>query len=285
MNGQDEEKKLHALLQLLDDPEPVVQQQVRMHLREIGPTAVASLRMLIDRGAEDSARVAAKALVREIGLDRFRVALADVLRDAGSDGDIDLERSLFAVAYLGYPEIDVEPYEQQLDLMASEIAGRMRPEAGAIENVREMNAYLVEELGFHGCRQDNFYDPDNSFINRVIERRIGIPITLSAVYLLIARRIRMPLYGVSFPAHFLVKYQSPSTEFFIDPFGGGQILDVAECKRMLVALGIEERPEYFEPASARVMVSRVIRNLAEIYRKVDPAIGSELETAMGALTA
>jgi regulator of sirC expression with transglutaminase-like and TPR domain len=211
------------------------------------------------------------------------MAIADELRDAGSDGDIDLERSIFAVAYLGYPELDVAHYQSQLDAIAGEVGGRMRIESGPIENIREMNSYLVEELGFHGCRQDNFYDPDNSFINRVLERRIGIPITLSAVYLLIARRINMPLFGVSFPAHFLVKYQSETTEFFIDPFGGGQILDVAEVKRMLVALGIEQRPEYFDAAPARVMISRMLRNLSEIYRKVDPTVSGELDTAIGAL--
>jgi regulator of sirC expression with transglutaminase-like and TPR domain len=283
MNGQDEERKLGALLKLLDDPEPLVQQQVRMQLRDLGSTAVVALRTLIDRGGEETVRTAARNLVREIGVDRFRVALAEELRDAGAGGDVDLERSIFAVAYLGYPEIDVAHYQSQIDALAGEVGSRMRPEAGAIENVRAMSTFLVDELGFHGCRQDNFYDPDNSYINRVLERRIGIPISLSVVYLLIARRISLPLHGVSFPAHFLVKYQQEGTEFFIDPFGGGQILDVTECRRMLVALGIEERPEYFDPAPARVIIARLIRNLSEIYRKVDPTVSSELDTAFGAL--
>jgi regulator of sirC expression with transglutaminase-like and TPR domain len=285
MNGPDEERKLTALLKLLDDPEPIVQQSVRMQLRELGPTAVAALRTLVERGGEEVVRTAARNLVREIGLDRFRIALADELRQAGPDGDIDLERSIFAVAYLGHPEIDMVPYQAQLDAIAAEIGSRLRPDAGAIEHVRQLSSYLVEELGFHGCRQDNFYDPDNSFINRVLERRIGIPITLSAVYVLVARRIGMPLYGVSFPAHFLVKYQTEATEFFVDPFGGGQVLDVAEGRRMLVALGIEERSEYFEPAPARVMLTRMLRNLAEIYRKVDPAIGAELDAAIATIAA
>jgi len=278
-----DERKLAALLTLLDDPEPVVQHSVRAQLRELGPTAVAALRTLIERGGEEVVRTAARNLVREIGLDRFRMALADELHAAGSDGDIDLERGIFAVAYLGYPEIDIAPYQAQLDAIAADIGARLRPEAGAVEHVRQLSAHLVEELGFHGCRQENFYDPDNSFINRVLERRIGIPITLSAVYLLVARRINMPLYGVSFPAHFLVKYQTEATEFFVDPFGGGQILDVAEGRRMLVALGIEERAEYFEPAPARVMLSRMLRNLAEIYRKVDPTVGVELDNAIAML--
>lgn len=283
MNGQDEERKLAALLKLLDDPEPIVQQSVRMQLREIGPTAVAALRTLVERGVDETVRTPARNLVREIGLDRFRSTLADELRAAGPEDDLDLERSMFSVAYLGYPEIDEAMYTEQLDVIASEVGGRMRAEAGPIENVRAMSSYLVEELGFHGCRQENFYDPDNSFINRVLERRIGIPITLAAVYLLVARRIGMPLFGVSFPAHFLVKYQSGPTEFFIDPFGGGQVLDVSECRRMLMALGIEERPEYFEPAAVRVMITRMLRNLSEIYRKVEPAVSTELDAVIATL--
>lgn len=282
MNGQDEERKLAALLKLLDDPEPIVQQSVRMQLREIGATAVEALRTLVERGVDDTVRTPARNLIRQIGLDRFRMALADELRSAG-DGDLDLERSIFAVAYLGYPEIDASAYAAQLDAIASEIGGRLRAEAGPIENVRTMSSYLVEELGFHGCRQENFYDPDNSFINRVLERRIGIPITLAALYLLLARRIGLPLYGVSFPAHFLVKYSSDDTEFFIDPFGGGQVLDISECRRMLVALGIEERPEYFEAASARLMITRMLRNLSEVYRKVEPSVSAELDAAIASL--
>lgn len=284
IDGTDSERKLAALLQLLDDPEPVVQESVRMQLRELGSTAVAALRTLVERGA-DAVRSPARVLIREIGIDRFHIALRDELRNAGDGSDLDLERGVLAIAYLGYPEIVDEVYSSQLDAIAAEIGGRMRLEAGAMENVRLMSAYLVEELGFHGCRQENFYDPDNSFINRVLERRIGIPITLATVYLLLARRIGMPLFGVSFPAHFLVKYKSDATEFFIDPFGGGQILDIGECRRMLAALGIEERPEYFEPATARVMISRMLRNLSEIYRKVEPAVSTELDEAIGMLGA
>ena len=282
MNGQDEERKLAALLKLLDDPEPIVQQSVRMQLREIGATAVEALRTLVERGVDETVRTPARNLIRQIGLDKFRMALTDELREAGQN-DLELERTIFAVAYLGYPEIEATVYSAQLDAIAAEIGGRLRTEAGPIENVRTMSAYLVEELGFHGCRQENFYDPDNSFINRVLERRIGIPITLAALYLLLARRIGMPLFGVSFPAHFLVKYQSGDTEFFIDPFGGGQVLDISECKRMLVALGIEERPEYFEAASVRVMVTRMLRNLSEVYRKVEPTVSAEIDAAIATL--
>lgn len=283
MNVPDEQRKLTALLTLLDDPEPLVQQSVRIQLRELGPVAVVALRTLVEHGADETMRLAARDLIRQIGVDRFRDALADELRTAGPDRDIELESSIFAVAYLGYPEIDMAPYQAQLDVMAAEIGSRLRPDAGPMEHVRQLSAYLVDELGFHGCRQENFYDPDNSYINRVLERRIGIPITLSAVYLLVARRISMPLFGVSFPAHFLVKYQNDESEFFIDPFGGGQILDLDEGRRMLVALGIEERAEYFEPAPARVMLSRMLRNLSDIYRTVDPGVGDEIDSAVALL--
>jgi len=152
--------------------------------------------------------------------------------------------------------------------------------------VREMNHYLYGQLGFQGCRQDrdSYFDLENSFMNRVIDRRIGIPITLSVVYLLIGQRLKLPLYGVGFPARFLVKYRSSTEEFYIDPYNNGSIINYSECRRFLREINVDYRPEYLEPISNRLTVARMLRNLHDIYQQQEPLLALKLEHLIHDLT-
>jgi regulator of sirC expression with transglutaminase-like and TPR domain len=272
-------ERLTALLALLDDPDPEVQASVRRQLVEIGAAAVPPLRMIVDHGADDHVRLTARRMIRRIGLEQFRRAMRAQIARANRD-ELDLEEAAFAIARVAYPELDSAEYTPQLDAMAAELQGRLRPDHTAMDQVRTMSAYLIEELGYHACRQENYYDPENSYVNRVIDRRIGIPISLCAVFLFLARRLSVPLFGVAFPAHFLLKYKSADTEFFVDPFNGGTILDMSQIEETLRAIGIQPSAQFTEPASTRQILMRMIRNLVEIYRATEPDVSAELETAV-----
>jgi len=276
--------QLNALLSLLDDPEPFVQNSIRARLVEIGDRAVPSLKRMIRESDVAFAVQNAQAVLRQISLQRFQQEIDRIASAQPPEDDIDLEQGVFAVALLGYPDLRVDDYLQQLDTMASRLEYRLRGALSGLLAVKEFNRYLVEELGFHGCRQENYYEPDNSYINRVLDRRVGIPISLSAIYLLIARRLGVPLYGIGFPAHFLLKYQSATQEFYVDAFNGGMILSQNDCRRTLRATGVEFNSQYFEPVSNRVIVMRMMRNLAEIYRAEDPELAVELDGAISEIS-
>src|SRR5215469_16388866 len=132
------------------------------------------------------------------------------------DGAIPLAEAALLMACEEYPQLQISPYLDQLDEIAAEakrkIAGRDSP----AEVVANINDVLFEEFGFRG-NKDNYYDPRNSFFNDVMDRRLGIPITLSTVYLEVARRLDFPMVGVGLPGHFVVKYADPQQEFFLDP--------------------------------------------------------------------
>lgn len=277
--------QINAILTLLDDPDPVVQMSIRNRLLELDDLAAPALRKMSLVGESSFARGTAGSILREIGLRRFRREMEGLVEEKAHNGDIDLERGAFAVATLWYPELHLPEYSQQLDTMASFLDNRLRSCDNGYMFIREINHYLFHQLGFQGCREDreSYFDPENSFMNRVLERRIGIPITLSVVYLLIAQRLRLPLYGIGFPTRYLVKYHSPSEEFYVDAFKGGAIINYSDCRQFLREINVPYRPEYLEPISHSRTVARMLRNLVEILGESDPAVASELERGIAML--
>lgn len=273
---------IDALFALLDDPDPTVQEAVQRRLVEIGPDVATRLRFSIAWQTDDRARDAALHALTLLGLERFRAAFELTIRRAEGRGDVELEAGVIAVALLGWPELDPVDCSQQLDTMASMIEDRIRRCDNGYMVVREMNRYLIDQLGFRGCPQepDAYYNPDHSCINRILEERTANPVGLSAIYLLIARRLRIPLFGVGFPSHFLLKYRSLGEEFFVDPFNGGQILSSVDCRRFLQDLEIEYRPTYLDAINNRRVIARIMRNLAEIQNRRNPLIAAELEGAI-----
>jgi regulator of sirC expression with transglutaminase-like and TPR domain len=278
--------QINAILSLLDDPDPVVQGSIRTRLLELGDVAAPALRRVCAQGEEELARRNAEQNLREIGLRKFQAEMRAIIDEFPDDEDVDLERGAFAIALLRYPELRAAAYMQQLDTMASMLDHRLRGCDNGYMIVREMNHYLYGQLGFQGCRQDrdSYYDPENSFMNRVIDRRIGIPISLSVIYLLIGQRLKLPLHGVGFPARFLVKYRSSTEEFYIDPFNNGSIINYSECRRFLREINIDYRPEYLEPISNRRTVARMMRNLLDIYQQTEPLVAVTLERMIRELT-
>jgi regulator of sirC expression with transglutaminase-like and TPR domain len=275
--------QMDAILSLLDDPDPVVQGSIRARLLELGDLAAPALRRVCLQGGEELARRNAEENLKEIGLRKFQAEMRAIIDECPEGSDIDLERGAFAVALLRYPELRAAGYYQQLDTMASMLDHRLRECDNGYLVVREMNHYLYGQLGFQGCRQDRdtYYDPENSFMNRVLDRRVGIPISLSVVYLLMGQRLKLPLHGVGFPARFLVKYRSSTEEFYIDPFNNGAIINYSECRRFLREMNVEYRPEFLEPISNRDTVIRMMRNLMEIYQQTEPLVALKIERVIG----
>src|SRR4051812_26816935 len=139
---------------------------------------------------------------------------------ARDDARIDLARACLMIAQDAYPELDLERYLGEIERMALRLRSRLPQANGAEERIVALNEFLFGELGFRGNAGD-YYDPRNSYLNEVIERRTGIPITLAVLYMELGRRIGLPLQGVSFPGHFLVRLRLRGGTLVLDPFAGG----------------------------------------------------------------
>jgi len=181
------------------------------------------------------------------------------------DERLDVALAALLIAQEEYPHLDVAGYLGRLDELAAEARSTVRADLPPADQVAQLNHYLFVKEGFTG-NSNNYYDPRNSFLNDVLDRRTGIPITLSIVYSEVAQRLDLPIYGVSFPGHFLVKYVG-EPEIVIDPFFR-TIITPAECTQRLRGIyGADARLDrrMLNPASPREILVRLLSNLKQIY--------------------
>jgi regulator of sirC expression with transglutaminase-like and TPR domain len=184
---------------------------------------------------------------------------------ARPDGDIDLAAAALLIAQEEYPTLDLARYLARLDELADGARARIGSITAATEQVARLNHFLFVERGFAG-NNDHYYDPRNSYLNDVLDRCRGIPISLSLVYTEVGQRVGLPVCGVSFPGHFLVKYAG-DPEIIIDPFFGS-VISVEECaKRLHRIYGDQARldPRLLRPARRRELLVRMLSNLKQIY--------------------
>ena len=185
------------------------------------------------------------------------------------DGAVPLAEAALLMACEEYPQLEISPYLDRLDHIADLVRPKLYSGISALDTIETLNEVLFGIEGFRG-NTENYNDPRNSFFNDVLERRVGIPITLSAVYLEVARRISFPIFGVGMPGHFLVKYGDRTQEFFLDPFNGGQILTREDCGRRFADMfgnDQEFSERMLDVVSPRQMLFRMLNNLKTIYLK------------------
>ena len=185
------------------------------------------------------------------------------------DGAVPLAEAALLMACEENPQLELSPYLDRLDEFANVVRPRLQPWFSPLDTIDTLNDVLFGIFGFRG-NTENYNDPRNSFFNDVLERRTGIPITLSAVYLEVARRVSFPIVGVGMPGHFLVKYGDRTQEFFLDPFNKGQILTREDCEhRYLEMFGSEQEfsDRMLAAVSPRQMLFRMLNNLKTIYLK------------------
>lgn len=195
------------------------------------------------------------------------------------DSRIDLAAACLMIAQDAYPGLDVDRYLGEIERMALRLRASMPQTSAAEDRIVALNQFLFDDLGYAG-NVDDYYDPRNSYLNEVIDRRIGIPITLSIVYMEVGRRVGLPLEGVSFPGHFLVRVRVRSGVLVLDPFAGGVPQSEDELRQRLkrvipegaaadVPVGELPLDQFLEPASKRQILARVLRNLKGVYREAD----------------
>lgn len=188
---------------------------------------------------------------------------------------IDLAKASLWIARDEYPDLDIAAYLHRLDGYAANLNGRLPRHAGVELKIQTLNRYLFEDLGFTGNAMD-FYDPRNSFLNEVMDRKLGIPITISVIYIETARRIGLELAGVSFPGHFLVKLPVDEGVVVLDPFNGGITLGEMDLQRRLQQTYGHENTLAHTPlqsvlatASKKDIIVRMLRNLKGVYIQRD----------------
>ena len=256
------EKQRAALVTLLADDDPAIYRTIRDRILSFGETARDWL-----RPHTLSSDPVLRRRVQEIIRYFDRVAADDgFLAFCLKHGeDFDLEESAWLLAQTQFPGINVDAYRALLDSYAGELRQRLDPQERAGQMIDRINRYLFEDLGFTG-NERSYYDPENNYLNCVLDRRTGNPINLCLVYMLLARRAGLPIVGIGLPGHFICRHQSASGEIYIDVFNRGELMTKADCVHYLVRGNYDLRDEYLAPVSARRMFLRICGNLHQIYQ-------------------
>src|SRR5690348_14831013 len=195
-------------------------------------------------------------------------AFAGLVGQDIDDERIDLLRAALTVARTEYPSLDLDSYVARVDRLAEHVGSRIRDVGDTAQTIYALNTVLFQDEGLRGNRQD-YYDPRNSFINDVLDRRLGIPISLAVLYMEVARRIGFPLFGVGMPGHFLLKhYDLEGRQVLIDCFDKGHILSDSDCQQRLDEIysgQLPLQPDFLLAVSRRQILTRILNNLKTVY--------------------
>jgi regulator of sirC expression with transglutaminase-like and TPR domain len=257
-----------ALLTLLGDEDPVISDQIRDQLlKEEGTTRhwLEPHRLHPD----PVIRRRVQSLLKQMKAREADAAFLAYIRIHGEY--FDLENAVWMFVQTEYPEISVQGYLALLDLWAGEILESWKQEGGrhtlnGQELLDSINRQLFGHLGFRG-NEENYFDFENSYANRVIDRRLGNPIGLCFLYLCLCQRLELPVQGVGMPGHFVCRYQTSLEEYYIDVFHGGRRLSRQDCIRRLKSVGMDYDEGSLHPISSRRILQRMVANLHLIYKE------------------
>jgi regulator of sirC expression with transglutaminase-like and TPR domain len=260
------ENQRSALVKLLADEDTAVYHAIRSKILSYGYAAVDWLRPY---------RLTSDAILRR----RVQEVIQHLARQESdthflafclSQGDdLDVEEGAWSLAQTQYPDINTAAYQALFDSYAGDLRERIDFGSSSENIIATINQYLFTDLEFTGNEQ-NYFDPDNSYLNQVVDRRMGNPISLCLVYLFIARRLRLPVAGIGMPGHFLVRFQSStSEEIFIDAFNCGKLLTKADCVKYLLHTSHGFQESYLAPISPRQILLRACTSLHQIYTQLD----------------
>jgi len=263
--------RVKSLIYLLDDEDDSIYSIAKEHLLLTGEQALPVLEEYLQ--IDDSLMQQRIREVYEIiSLGTFKEQLRTYCER--HKGDLDLEEGAFLIAKHAYPNVDMHIYSDLLNFFAAEFQSRLDPSDLPEEIAAKIGSYFSAEKGFTGNETD-YYNTDNHFLNKVIETKLGVPITLSVIYMLVLRRLNFPVHGIGMPGHFILRYDFGAKSLFADPFHGGTILSLDDCKASLQKLGYVFKTEYLEPVSSRQILERMMRNLVLVFEKTNQPVKME----------
>lgn len=251
------EKQRAALISLLADDDPAVYQTVRGKLLACGKEVCEWLRPHLLSG-DPLIRRRALEIVHHFSREDNDARFIAFCLNTGEE--FDLEHAVGLLARTKYPGVNIEAYTALYDLWAEELRTRVDVTGDGEQILLAINKYLFEELGFEGDEQYS-ENPENCYVTRVVDKRSGNPISLSAIYLFIAKRLKLPVTGIGLPYHFVCRYQSSVKEIYIDAFRRGRFWTKADCIKHLINTNHGLQEGHLAPVSPRRILMRMCANL------------------------
>ncbi|WP_026166633.1 transglutaminase-like domain-containing protein [Gracilimonas tropica] len=219
--------EIESLLFLMDDPDPFVQQSVENRLQELGENAIPLLDEYRTEVNSKDARERVSDVIHKLTFETLESDFIEVL-EGGLKTRKSLEEAVFTLARFGDPTLRISEYQKKLDRFAQMIEPQIKYRLDEKRKMKRMLKFIFEDLNFRGDT-DTYHAPKNCFLNKVIDNRQGLPISLSLIVMFVARRLEMPFFGINMPIHFMLNYVGDKEELLIDPYDDGAIVTYDQC--------------------------------------------------------
>lgn len=283
--------QVHALISLLDDPDEQVYSQIREKLLSMGADVIPVLETAWENSFDSVLQQRIEGIIHRIQFENMRRSL----REWSLPEHQDLLTGALLVAKYQYPDLDESHIRRHIEQIKQDIWLELNNNLTPLEKVRVINHILFDVHGF-SANTTNYHAPQNSYINNVLESKKGNPVSLSIIYAVIAQDLRIPIYGVNLPEHFILAYvdnsgsfslNSDNTDrvlFYINPFSRGAPVNKKEIDAFLRQQRLEPKPEFYTPCSNLMIIRRLLNNLVHSYEKLGyPSKVDELRQLWSAL--
>jgi len=257
----DAKAKLTSVLKLLDDESAEIQRILQNQLRENALEILInknSYRTGLEKVNQTQFDILLGGLHVEITTQAFKNLFCNALED------VDLESAILIISYWNDPTVNCAELRQELDRMSKSISTNLPKTGHPLAFIDHISHYLFREFSISGNTED-YYNPDNSFLDKLLETKKGIPITIGILYMLISTRLGLPVYGVPLPGHFILKFHNDEDEIFFDPFYEGKVYSRQMCYRYLLDVNAENREQILNGCLNFDIVTRVLKNLHLVY--------------------
>ncbi len=259
------EEKIDSLIRLLDDRDSFVYNKVRENLINLGSAAVPYLEK-----AAASENIKLRQRVADIlgALHPIRLKekfAAFTREDTGADPDLERGACLI-MEYGGFRQNANAEVGRALDQMAHNLKSRLDPADSSEQTVEKLAHFIFEEKAFKG-NQSDYFNPNNSYLDRVLETKLGIPITLSLVCILIGKRLHLPIHGVGLPCHFIARLDHPDGPVYFDPFNNGRIMSHQACVELVEGFGLQFEEKFLDVTPSREILVRMLHNLVTVFNR------------------
>jgi regulator of sirC expression with transglutaminase-like and TPR domain len=258
-----EEKELKALVSLLDDDDQQVVAHVEDKILSIGKDVIPFLEHEWESNLNPTVQSRIEELIHTLQYDLLR----DRLKKWYEGKEQDLLTGMWILATYQYPDLELEKLKQDLEQIYYETWLEFRPDLYPFDQVKVINSVLFNKLKF-GANTKNFHSPGNSMINVVLESRKGNPITLCAIYMLVAQKLKLPVHGVNLPNLFILTYKDENHQFYINAFNRGLIFSKQDIENYIHELHLVPQLSFFEACSSLEIIRRALRNLVMSFEKI-----------------
>jgi regulator of sirC expression with transglutaminase-like and TPR domain len=267
------QREIKALISLLDDEDHEVSQHVEGKILSLGGNVIPFLESEWEESFNPIIQRKIEELIHELQLG----IMIERLQEWKNGGGLDLLEGMWILATYHYPDLSIEKLRISIEQLYYDIWTQFQEEMNGVDQIKRINSIFFGPMNF-AANTKNFHSPANSMINIVLENKRGNPITLCVIYLLIARKLGMPVYGVNLPNLFVLTYKQDSTQFYINVFNRGIIFSKTDIDHYIAQLNIKSQEIFYQPCSNLEIIQRVLRNLILSYEKTgDQEKSKEIE--------